>query len=350
MPYDHGGDWAGFYAAHGALPLDFSANISPLGLPKGVRETVIRALDQADRYPDPLCRDLRKAIGNAWQVPPNWVLCGNGAGDLIERAVQAVRPRLALVTAPTFSEYPAALRRIGCAVREVFLHPEDQFRLTEEFLSEITPDVDMVFLCEPNNPTGVTTDPALLRQILDRCAVFGARLVVDECFNGLLPDPAAHTLVPYLKNLSLLILNAFTKLYAMPGLRLGFALSADTALLEAMGRCGQPWPVSNIAQAGGVAALADEGYPDRLRALLNKARPALRTGLAALGATAITGEANYLLFRHPDLTLADKLEEKGILLRRCAGYPGLGPNWYRAAVRREEENQRLLEAIRQVTQ
>ena len=178
----------------------------------------------------------------------------------------------------------------------------------------------------------------------------GARLVVDECFNGLLPDPAAHTLVPYLKNLSLLILNAFTKLYAMPGLRLGFALSADTALLEAMGRCGQPWPVSNIAQAAGLAALADEGYPDRLRALLNKARPALRTGLAALGATAITGEANYLLFHHPDLTLADKLAEKGILLRRCAGYPGLGPNWYRAAVRREEENQRLLEAIRQVTQ
>ena len=165
MPYDHGGDWAGFYAAHGALPLDFSANISPLGLPKGVREAVIRALDQADRYPDPLCRDLRKAIGNAWQVPPNWVLCGNGAGDLIERAVQAVRPRLALVTAPTFSEYPAALRRIGCAVREVFLHPEDQFRLTEEFLSEITPDVDMVFLRRDYRPGTPPADFGPLRGV-----------------------------------------------------------------------------------------------------------------------------------------------------------------------------------------
>ena len=349
MAFDHGGDWAGFYAAHGTLPLDFSSNISPLGLPDGVREAVIRSLDRADRYPDPFCRDLRKAIGASWGVSPDCILCGNGAGDLIERAVQAVRPKRALVTSPTFSEYPAALARMGCAVIANRLVPENGFRLTEAVLDDITEDTDMVFLCEPNNPTGVTSDPALLREILSRCARCGALLVADECFNGLLSDPAVHTLLPELDSGNLLILNAFTKLYAIPGLRLGFALSGDRGLLEAMGRCGQPWPVSAVAQAAGIAALADRDYPARLRHLLDRERPALKERLASLGATDLTGEANYILFRHPDISLADKLEKTGVLIRRCESYPGLGPGWYRAAVRTGEENRRLLDAIRQVT-
>ena len=129
MSFDHGGDWAGYYEKHGTLPLDFSASISPLGLPAGVREAVVRALDHADRYPDPFCRELRAALGERYGVPHEWILCGNGAGDLIERAVLALRPKRALVTAPTFSEYPAALRRSGCAVTEHFLLPQNGFRL-----------------------------------------------------------------------------------------------------------------------------------------------------------------------------------------------------------------------------
>lgn len=350
MAFDHGGDWTGFYRARGTLPLDFSASISPLGLPDGVREAAIRALKEADRYPDPFCRDLRAAIGAAWNVPTPWILCGNGAGDLIERVIQAVRPKKAMVTSPAFSEYSAALRRTGCQVTAYPLSPENGFRLTEAVLPAITPDLDLVFLCEPNNPTGVTTAPDLLTAILDRCGRCGALPVVDECFNGLLSHPEAHTLVPLLRSHRLLILNAFTKLYAMAGLRLGFALSRDEALLEAMRKAGQPWPVSCVAQAAGIAALEDRGYPDRLRALLDRARPALKAGLSALGATAVTGEANYLLFRFPDPDLADKLEDRGILLRRCAAYPGLGPGWYRAAVRSEAENRQLLDAMRQVTE
>ena len=349
MPFRHGGDWAGFYREHGTLPLDFSASISPLGLPAGVREAVLRAMDHADRYPDPFCRDLRTAIGKAYGVPDPWVLCGNGAGDLIERTIRAVRPKRALVTAPTFSEYPAALDRAGCAVTNHILKLENGFRLTEAVLETITEDTDLVILCEPNNPTGVTTDRALLEQIMDRCDRCGALLVADECFNGLLSKPEEHTLLPYLGSHRLLILNAFTKLYALPGLRLGFAVCGDTALLETMRQSGQPWPVSNVAQAAGQAALADTDYPHRLQALLDRQRSFLRDGLAHLGATDIFGEANYLLFRYPDADLAERLEAEGILIRRCADYPGLGPGWFRAAVRTEAENRRLLEAIRRVT-
>ena len=348
MSFTHGGDWARFYEKTGTLPLDFSANISPFGLPEGVREAVTKALDLADRYPDPFCRKLREEIGKSFSVPPSWAFCGNGAGDLIERLVQAVRPRQALITAPTFSEYPAALRRVGCTVREYPLKPENGFRLTDSFLRKITEETDLVFLCEPNNPTGVTTEPDLLLRIVERCDQCGALLAVDECFNALLSEPEKHTLLPYLAEHRLLILNAFTKSYGMAGIRLGFCLCRDTDLLETMSQSGQPWPVSVIAQEAGIAALQDKEYPLNLRTLLDEQRPLLRSGFAELGAVQITGEANYLLFRHLDLLLADKLEQRGVLIRRCDDYAGLGPGWYRVAVRGEDENQRLLQAIRQV--
>ena len=349
MTFSHGGDWTAFYQRRGTLPLDFSASISPLGLPRGVRTAVERALDRADRYPDPFCRDLRRAIGGAWQVPPDWVLCGNGAGDLIERTVQAVRPKRALVTAPAFSEYACALERVGCRVDVHLLRRENGFRLTEAILKDITAETDLVFLCQPNNPTGVTDPRELLLEILARCDDCGALLVADECFNGLLSDPEAHTLRPWLEGRPLLILNAFTKLYALPSLRLGFALSADRTLLGRMEESGPPWPVSGPAQAAGIAALADEAYPQRLRALLDRERPLLRSGLSERGAEHLSGEANFLLFYHEDRALADKLEEIGILLRRCEGFLGLSPGWYRTAVRTGEENRRLLDAVRQVT-
>ena len=350
MTFSHGGDWAGYYEKTGTYPLDFSASISPLGLPDGVAEAILGSLEQAGRYPDPFCRALRRELGTAFGVPPEWVLCGSGAGDLIERLVRAVRPKRAVVTAPTFSEYPASLRRMDCEIVEHPLSPETGFRLTEGVLRELTDDTDLVFLCEPNNPTGVTTDPALLHEILARCDRCGALLAVDECFNALLSDPGAHTLSPYLAEHRLILLNAFTKSHSMAGIRLGFCLCRDTELLERIRQSGQPWPVSSIAQVAGIAALRNREYPLRLRNLLEEQRPILRAGLAKLGATQITGEANYLLFRHSDLRLADKLEKAGILIRRCEDFSGLGPGWYRVAVRTAEENQKLLQAIRQVTQ
>ena len=112
----HGGDWAGFAAECGALPLDFSASVSPLGLPEGVRDAAAQALREADRYPDPLCRALRRAIAAEEEVEEEMVLCGCGAADLIWRVVWARRPRRTLVLAPTFSEYESALRAAGCVV------------------------------------------------------------------------------------------------------------------------------------------------------------------------------------------------------------------------------------------
>ena len=222
----------------------------------------------------------------------------------------AAKPRTALVTAPTFAEYAAALESAGCAVRRHFLQAEVDFAVTDSILSSITPEVDMVFLCQPNNPTGQLTPLPLVERILRRCEACGALLVVDECFLDFLSDCNALTAKALLDSKNLLILKAFTKLYGMAGVRLGYCLCANTALLEAMQAAGQPWAVSSLAQAAGLAALDETAYVAQVRALIAQQRPRLTAGLRALGLRVLDGRANYLLFQGPE-TLGDALRQRG---------------------------------------
>lgn len=223
MQLVHGGDWAGYRAEFGRDALDFSANVSPLGLPEGVARAITAALPAADRYPDPLCRELRAKLALHEGVPAEQILCGNGAADLIFRLVWAQKPRRALVTAPTFAEYATALESVGCTVERFFLREQEDFAVTDAFCAAIRPGVDMVFLCQPNNPTGQLTALPLVEQILHRCAACSTLLVVDECFLDFLPDHALHTAKGLLGEGNLVILKAFTKLYGMAGVRLGYA-------------------------------------------------------------------------------------------------------------------------------
>lgn len=348
MELVHGGDWAGYRAEFGCDALDFSANVSPLGLPAGVAAAITNVLPTADRYPDPLCRELRAALAGAEGVPADWILCGNGAADLIFRLALAVRPRRALLPAPTFAEYEAALQTVGCAVQRVFLREENTFAVTEEFIDAVTPETDIVFLCQPNNPTGQVTPPALVERLVRRCAECGAVLAVDECFLDFLPDRDALTAKQLLRDApQLIILKAFTKLYAMAGVRLGYALCGDAALLEKTRGAGQPWAVSSLAQAAGLAALQETVYAGAVRALVAEQRPRMAAGLRALGLRVMDGQANYLLFRAtPDF--GEKLRRRGAVVRSCANYPGLDAAWYRTAVRTAEENTRLLQIMGEI--
>ena len=342
----HGGDWAGYLREYGAMPLDFSVNISPLGLPEGVKKAVTEALEISDRYPDPLCQALRETLSQQLGVPASQILCGNGAADLIFRLVLARQPKKAIVTAPTFQEYEQALRMTDCVVERFYLRDDEGFAVTRTLLSRLGPHVDMLFLCEPNNPSGVTTDRALLKEILQRCMENGTLLVVDECFNAFLDQPESHSLIGEVSmHPNLFILRAFTKWYAMAGLRLGYCLCKDEDLLEQMRQCGQPWVVSTLAQAAGVAALEETDYSQRLRVLISDERPRLEEQLQTLGCHVVSGEANYLLFFHGDGDLAEKLRQRGILIRDCSNYQGLSKGWYRVAVRTREENDVLLKTM-----
>lgn len=344
---DHGGDWAGFTRTYGAPPLDFSANVSPLGVPDAVRRAAEASLAEAGRYPDPRCRALREKLAACRGVPPEWILCGSGAADLIYRLAAARRPKRALVTAPAFSEYENALSLWSCRVSRFPLSEGNGFSVTEDILSAVTPELDLLFLCEPNNPTGRTTDRALLERILKRCAACGTLLAVDECFNEFLDDPEAHTLLGHLPQYqNLLILRAFTKSHGLAGLRLGYVLTQNVPLLEIMARSGPPWAVSAPAQAAGLAALEESLEP--LRQLIHRERPRLAAGLTALGCRVCPGEANYLLFFHGAPDLSRRLAERGVLVRDCSNYHGLGNGWYRAAVRTEAENTQFLNICKEV--
>ncbi|MBO6164155.1 MAG: aminotransferase class I/II-fold pyridoxal phosphate-dependent enzyme [Lachnospiraceae bacterium] len=378
MKSEHGGDLWKYEEDMRSAVLDFSANISPLGMPEGVRQAVIRSLEHADIYPDPFCRKLREKLSEKHGIPADRIVCGNGAADLIYRICAAVAQRKrrkapfesvgadnatgnddvqaigrALVTAPSFSEYANALVLQGFAVDHFVLRPETGFLVTEDILHAIAPGTDLVFLGQPNNPAGRTIPRELLLKILDRCTECGALLVLDECFTEFLDEPEAFSLLHLLQkgahppfgHLSLVLLRSFTKLYGMAGLRLGYAICADRIPADEIYSAGAPWSVSSAAQAAGLAALQEDKYVERLRGIIKEERHRLTAGLVESGLTVVPGEANYLLFHTADTELGAVLERRGILLRDCRNYRGLGPGWFRTAVRTAEENQRLLQEL-----
>lgn len=210
-----------------------------------------------------------------------------------------------------------------------------------DFLERVRPEA--VFLCSPNNPTGRLIPQAILEKILLYCGETGTRLFLDECFLDLSDDGVS--MKSYLRDCpQLLILKAFTKSYGMAGVRLGYCLCADNALLGEMAEASQPWNVSSLAQAAGVAALREEAFLRQTRALIRAERPWLTRRLTELGFWVCPSKANYLLLYGPE-GLAEALRQRGIAIRSCANYYGLSAEWYRIAVRRHEENERLLDVI-----
>lgn len=208
--------------------------------------------------------------------------------------------------------------------------------------------MDIVFLCEPNNPTGVTSSREFLKRVLKRCEDIGTLLVLDECFNDFLDEPEMHTMKEELqKSKNLLILKAFTKMYAMAGVRLGYCLSSDEDLLDGMHEAGQPWAVSVLAQEAGLAALQEDAYVTTVRNLIREERKWMKEQLRGLHLRVIEAEANYILFQS-EKELIQPLKEKGILLRSCGNYVGLDETWYRTAVRSHEENEKLILAMKEV--
>ena len=219
----HGGD---VYRNPGIL--DFSANCNPYGMPKGVKEAVIQALDKAECYPDVKCDALRKALAKEEGVTEEKIICGNGAADLIFGLVLARKPKRALLLAPTFAEYEQALASVECEIVYVPLSEEEGFVPQENFINAITEDIDMVCFCNPNNPTGILADRKYVEKILQRCKNSNAFLVLDECFIDFIENPEAYTMKAYLKNYTnFFLLKAFTKKYAMAGIRLGYGFCSD---------------------------------------------------------------------------------------------------------------------------
>ena len=337
--YPHGGDR---YSR--PILLDFSVNTNPYGPLPEVVKAALGSGAELDHYPDPYCRELVRAIARKEQLPEEFILCGNGAAELIDLFVRALRPKTALEAAPTFSEYRRSLTAAGCEVREVVLTRESGFVWEESVLDRLDKEQpDLLVLCNPNNPTGRLISPSLLDRILSLCDERGIAVLIDECFIDLADRRESRTsdLACYP---GLMILNAFTKSHSLAGLRLGYCMTANSRLLAQMSRLSQPWNVSVLAQRAGAVAAGRSDFLFESRAKIYEQRAALRAGLEELGLEILPSEVNFLLFRGP-IGLDAELEREGILIRNCANYHGLTAGWYRIAVRPEEENKVLLNTL-----
>lgn len=340
MKQIHGGD---VYTYEGMT--DFSANINPLGPSERVVAAVRQAVAKIGQYPDIQCRQLRAALSDKIAVRAEHLVFGNGAADLIFAVVLAEKPRRALLLAPSFAEYKQALATVDCAVEYVYLREEEDFRLDEDYLEHLTSDLDVVFLCNPENPTGQVMDQELLLRIVEKCSQLQIRIVVDECFIDFVEGAEQRTLKDLVVQYpQLFILRAFTKMHAMPGVRLGFGICSDTKLLEQVEAVRQPWPVSVIAQAAGVAAVGENDRIARTRAFIRTERDWMERQFEQLGITFYPSAANYILLKS-GYELGQLLKDYGLLIRDCSNYEGLEAGYYRVAVRTREENQKLIAAL-----
>ena len=326
--------------------LDFSANINPLGMPEQVLAAAVSGISECSRYPDPYFRKLREKLSVYESISPENIVCGNGAADIIFRLVHAFRPERAVICIPSFSEYRYALEEVNCQISEHTIRASEDFMLNEEILDLLNKDTDMLFLCTPNNPTGKLIPPDLLRRISEKCLEKNIILICDECFMPFTGASSDHSLRSCF-NENCIVLKAFTKLFAMPGLRLGYALCGSTETAEKLNNTGQFWSVSIPAENAGVAALDVKGWKEKTIEFVTKERGYLMNELRGCGLEVTEGSANFLLFRARD-DLADLLLKKGIMIRECSDFAGLGKGYFRTAVRTRKENLILVNALKEV--
>ena len=384
MKHIHGGN---IYQTE--YELDFSANINPLGMPASVICAACEGVRQSTAYPDPDQSALRKAIAGKHGVTPRQVICGNGAAELLFMLCAAMRRCgtgkegktleggcaaskkdqpgrcmaerkelpggcvaglgiRALLVIPGFAEYERALAAAGSEIRFHSCREENGFALGEEYLDALTPDLDIAFLCIPNNPTGAMIERSLLLDAMEKCRTNRTLLVADECFVPLTDRGEDNSLSSFVDgNPCLFVLRAFTKLYGMPGLRLGYGLCGNEGLLEQMRAASQPWNVSLPAQMAGVAALGEDGFEERSRTYVKEQRAFLTDSLKQMGISFFEPGANFIFFKGP-ADLGAGCARQGILIRDCSNFRGLGKGYWRIAVRTETENRRLVEVLRHI--
>lgn len=357
----HGGNIYG-----NEIEYDFSVNLNPLGPPKSVQDALAAALNHVEEYPDPEYRELRRGLANYWQLAEEQLVPGNGASELIPGIIRTLSPKNCMVTAPCYSGYETALNAAAssCRIHRIPLRAENDFTLPENICQEIARvKPNLLILTNPNNPNGKRISANRLREIADTCRAAGTVLLVDECFLALSggdEDSLIHCIRS--EALPAVVLRAFTKTFAIPGVRLGYAVcSAPTA--ERIRRELPEWNLSVFAQYAGRAAFGNvtpgtpapetsaggtSGYLTASVEMIAREREFLSAELEKLGLRVFPSDANYILFQSRDRQLHQKLLDKGILIRDCRDYYGLTAGFYRTAVRTHRENTALLRCLRNI--
>lgn len=343
----HGGD-----IYRNPIRHDFSVNINPLPLPPVLMERAKKSVLKIDRYPQYENEMLRERIAQMEQMPVGQVLCGNGASELFAAIVHAFRPACVAVPAPSFFGYTWAAQMVEAKIRTLLLTEETGFALRTPIDPHLLDGVELLFLASPANPVGNRIAPEVLEELLVCCEKKQITVVLDECFIEFTGDAGYCAWIKRFPNL--VIVRAFTKIYRIPGIRLGYVL-ARTDICRRIARQLPEWNVSTVAQQIGLDLL-DDSLPgwNRLQylqdtvQLIRQERQYVSGQFAKLLGSAgmvFPSEANFLLLK-TDIPLYDRLLEKQILIRDCANYAGLGEGFYRIAVKTHAENEALIGAVR----
>ena len=372
----HGGD-----IYRNQVKIDFSVNINPLGMPEAVQQELLRTVGDCVRYPDMISEQLTGALADYLsdmlsanarsdsddkrhakqisasdgEIQAEQICCGNGASELFAAIVHAclaekrkqsdARPVRTLIPVPSFFGYEKAAQMADGEIIFYQMKETDGFALTREVIEAINEDIDLLFLANPNNPVGNRIEPEVLREVADKCRTCGVTLVIDECFLPFCADEAHHSFLPYLKKYpNVIVVRAFTKIFAMPGVRLGYLVCADEERMEQIRRQLPEWNVSLMAQRAGVAALGERGYLKETVNVVERERRFLTGALRDCGMKVFPSETNFLML-YTKRKLYEELLEQEILIRDCSNYRGLGEGYYRVAVKNHAENLALLDAI-----
>ena len=350
-------------------------------MPESVRSRAVAAVDASVHYPDPEYRMLRHALAERERkqyrkkaaeqlsftaVDPQGgrvileeeIICGNGAAEVMFTLASALRPRKALLAVPSFFEYEQALVCAGCAVHHYYLKKEQNFRLDGDFLSSVSADTDIIILGNPNNPTGRFIDREVLCELLEFCRQRNIFLVLDESFFDFLKESDRKRTMEGVERIhdysGLFIIRSFTKMYAMPGLRFGYGICSDRKLLEQMRSLMQPWNVSVPAEAAAVAAAEELEFAGETAEKTAENREQMKLWMEEAGYRVYPSSTNFLLFQ-ADKQLKELCQKRGFLIRDCSNFPGLemtedGRSWFRICVRSREENEALMNVLREIKQ
>ena len=339
----------GTYSVNPSLVrLDYSSSINPLGAPRKAITAIKTNTDSlAQNYPDPECRELKKSLSRYLGIDPEWISVGNGAIEVIYWFVQAAFVKgHVVIPAPTFCEYEHASQKAGAQVTFVPLH---NLELEADQVIEKARGADAIFLCNPNNPTGILATKQIMKIIENVDS--STRILLDECFIELADNPNANTMIEQISEFdNLVILRSLTKSFGLAGLRVGYGVCNPT-LAKKLSANKIPWNVNGLAQVAGVAALLERRrYLSKARALVKKERKFLHDSIGKLQSfRPLRSNSNYFLVHlqgRNSTQFRDKLLKKtGVLVRDCSTFTGMGTQYIRLAVKMHTENILLLKAL-----
>lgn len=336
--------------------VSFSANVNPLGISPKLKTTLSERVDAIMSYPDREYTSLRKRIAAYVRTDLDNVIVGNGSTELISLFIQIKHPKKALIVGPTYSEYEREISLGGGSTLYYRLEEENNFAIDIPSLDEeLTPDVELLVICNPNNPTSSSITKNDMRKILDICKQKGIFVMVDETyveFTEVVSKVTSVSLTNYYNNI--IILRGISKFFAAPGLRLGYAICGNADLIKEMNQRKNPWTINSLAAIAGEIMFTDESYIMDTRTLIATERDRICKMLdTCKNVQYYPPTANFILVKilKEDVTSMDLFEaaiRKGLMIRDCSTFPFLDNKFIRFCFMMPEVNDVLLETLLEV--